>query len=200
MSDWTLYTGDALTILPGLSEPVVDTVLTDPLRNSGRRTGAVAGRAGGGEVRDRRGHLAWLSLVLAQCHRLTRPGGTALVVSTWRDLPVTSDALQAAGYVWRGVASWNHRQEGRFIVWGTRGGGPGPVLAPAGAYCGGEEVVLRQLARTAPDTGLVLDPVAGAAASGVAALAEGRRFLGITTPGQAGVAQDRLAGAAVDVV
>ena len=126
MPDWTLHHGDALTILPTL-DTTVDAVICDPPYNSGgrtttERTSRTARQkyvsAGGrdaavhladfaGESRDQRSYLAWLSLILAQCHRLTRPGGAALVFTDWRQLPTTTDALQAAGYTWRGIAVWH---------------------------------------------------------------------------------------------
>src|SRR4051794_32085662 len=93
MADWTLHNGDALTVLPTLTTPV-DAVICDPPYNSGghtmtERTSRTAREkymsARGnvqhdladftGESRDQRAYLAWLSLILAQCHRLTRPGG-----------------------------------------------------------------------------------------------------------------------------
>jgi site-specific DNA-methyltransferase (adenine-specific) len=121
-----MHTGDALLTLPTLTEPV-DAVICDPPYNSGGRTMterttrtarekylSEAGRSHGfdlgdftGDNRDQRSYLAWLTLVLVHCYRLTRPGGPALVFSDWRQLPITTDALQAAGYTWRGVAVWH---------------------------------------------------------------------------------------------
>ncbi|MET9973921.1 DNA-methyltransferase [Streptomyces microflavus] len=223
MPNWTLHNGDALTLLPTLDTPV-DAVICDPPYNSGGRTMtertsrtarqkylSEAGRKHGfdlgdftGDNRDQRSYLAWLSLVLAQCYRLTRPGGAALVFSDWRQLPTTADALQAAGYTWRGIAVWHKpnarpqpgrlRQNCEFIVWGSNGAmvpGNDPVYLPgmlSGSQPSGKsrqhitqkpEDVMRQLVRIAPDGGTVLDPFAGSGTTGVAALLENRKFIGI---------------------
>lgn len=96
MPDWTLHHGDALTILPTLTTPI-DAVIADPPYNSGGRTMTErtsrtarekyltsGGREHGfdlgdftGDNRDQRSYLAWLSLILAESYRVTRPGGAA---------------------------------------------------------------------------------------------------------------------------
>ncbi|WP_069885264.1 DNA-methyltransferase [Streptomyces luteocolor] len=241
MTTWTLHTGDALTTLPTLDTPV-DAVICDPPYNSGGRTMtsrtsrtarqkylSEGGRNHGydlgdftGENRDQRSYTAWLALILAECHRLTRPGGAALVFTDWRQLPATTDALQAAGYTWRGVAVWTKpvarpqpgrlRQDSEFIVWGSNGAmvpGNDPVYLPGhftGSQPRGAERrhitqkpldVMRQLVRIAPTGGTVLDPFTGSGTTGAAALMEGRTFIGIEQSVQyAEVARARLAGTA----
>lgn len=241
MPDWALHHGDALTILPTL-DTAVDAVIADPPYNSGGRTMTErtsrtarekylteGGRNHGhdlgdftGDNRDQRSYLAWLSLVLAQCYRLTRPGGAALVFTDWRQLPTTTDALQAAGYTWRGIAVWHKpiarpqpgrlRQDCEFIVWGSNGAmipGNDPVYLP-GHFTGSQprgkdrkhitqkpEDVMRQLVRIVPAGGTVLDPFTGSGTTGAAALTEGRRFIGIEGSAQyAAVARERLTAAA----
>ncbi|MER5677365.1 site-specific DNA-methyltransferase [Streptomyces sp. NPDC002238] len=241
MPNWTLHHGDTLTLLPTLDTPV-DAVICDPPYNSGGRTMTErtsrtarekylsdSGRSHGfdlgdftGDNRDQRSYLAWLSLILAQCHRLTRPGGAALVFSDWRQLPVTTDALQAAGYTWRGIAVWHKpnarpqpgrlRQNCEFIVWGSNGAmvpGNDPVYLP-GMFSGSQpsgknrqhitqkpESVMRELVRIVPAGGTVLDPFTGSGTTGVAALAEGRHFVGIEqSASYADIARPRLEAAA----
>ncbi|WP_267244365.1 DNA-methyltransferase [Streptomyces sp. PR69] len=241
MPSWTLHQGDALTILPTLTTPI-DAVICDPPYNSGGRTMTErttrtarekylsgAGRNHGhdlgdftGENRDQRSYLAWLSLVLAHAYRLTRPGGAAMVFTDWRQLPTTTDALQAAGYTWRGVAVWHKptarpqpgrlRQECEFIVWGSNGAmipGNNPVYLP-GHFTGSQprgharqhitqkpERVMRELVRIVPPGGTVLDPFAGSGTTGAAALLEGRGFVGIEqSAAYAAAARARLAVAA----
>ncbi|MDT0435633.1 MULTISPECIES: DNA-methyltransferase [Streptomyces] len=223
MPSWQLHRGDALTVLPALTDPV-DAVICDPPYNSGGRTMhertsrtarekylTEGGRNHGfdlgdftGENRDQRSYTAWLSLILAHAYRLTRPGGAALVFTDWRQLPATTDALQAAGYTWRGVAVWHKpiarpqpgrlRQECEFIVWGSNGAmvpGNQPVYLP-GHFTGSQPRgnarvhitqkpldVMQQLVRIVPEPGLVLDPFAGSGTTGTAALLEGRSFIGI---------------------
>ncbi|MCX4827172.1 DNA methyltransferase [Streptomyces sp. NBC_01016] len=244
MPNWTLHTGDALTLLPALDTPV-DAVICDPPYNSGGRTMTErtartarakylteAGRNHGhdlgdftGENRDQRSYLAWLSLILAECHRLTRPGGAALVFTDWRQLPVTTDALQAAGYTWRGIAVWHKptarpqpgrlRQECEFIVWGSNGPvftGDEPVYLP-GHFTGSQPRgarrrhitqkpvdVMRELVRIVPRGGTVLDPFTGAGTTGVAALEEGRSFVGIEhSAAYSAVTRERLASVQVSL-
>lgn len=243
MPTWTLHTGDALTILPTINAPI-DTVICDPPYNSGGRTMTErttrtarekylteAGRNHGhdlgnftGENRDQRSYLAWLSLILAECHRLTRPGGAALVFTDWRQLPTTTDALQAAGYTWRGVAVWHKpaarpqpgrlKQDCEFIVWGSNGSmipGNEPVYLP-GHFTGSQPrgnnrqhitqkpiEVMRQLVRIVPPSGTVLDPFTGSGTTGAAALIEGRRFIGIEQSAHyAAIARNRLAAAGTE--
>lgn len=241
MTPWTLHTGDALTTLPTLTTPV-DAVICDPPYNSGGRTMTSrtsrtarqkymtsGGRHHGhdlgdftGDNRDQRSYTGWLALILAECHRLTRPGGAALVFTDWRQLPATTDALQAAGYTWRGIAVWHKplarpqagrlKQDCEFIVWGSRGAmipGNDPVYLP-GHFTGSQprgaarqhvtqkpEDVMRALVRITPADGVVLDPFAGSGTTGAAALLEGRGFIGIEQSAQyADIARTRLENAA----
>ncbi|MGW7195530.1 DNA-methyltransferase [Streptomyces chryseus] len=241
MTNWTLHTGDALTILPTLDTPV-DAVICDPPYNSGGRTMTErtsrtarekylthAGRNAAddladftGENRDQRSYLAWLSQILGHCHRLTRPGGAALVFTDWRQLPTTTDALQAAGYTWRGIAVWHKplsrpqpgrlKQEAEFIVWGSNGAmipGNDPVYLP-GHFTGSQPRgkqrrhitqkpldVMRQLVRIVPPGATVLDPFTGSGTTGAAALAEERHFIGIEQSAHyAATARERLSAAA----
>lgn len=87
-------------------------VITDPPYNSG--AGSMAARVGqsarskyvpsdaqhtppdfDGDQCDQRGFLPWVTLVMGQCWRVTRTGGPLLVFCDFRQVPVTSDALQA---------------------------------------------------------------------------------------------------------
>ncbi|MEU6340277.1 DNA methyltransferase [Streptomyces sp. NPDC046977] len=238
MPSWELHHGDALTILPTLTAQV-DAVICDPPYNSGGRTtterttrtarGKYLSEGGrhavpdladfAGENRDQRAYAFWLSQVLAHTHRIVRPGGAALVFTDWRQLPTTTDALQAAGYTWRGIAVWNKplarpqkgrlKQDCEFIVWGSSGAmipGNNPVYLP-GLYTGSQPRgntrqhitqkpldVMRQLVRIVPEGGTVLDWCAGSATTGLAALLEGRNFIGIEESAHyAAIARERLA-------
>lgn len=234
----TLHHGDALTVLPALRPDTVDLVLTDPPYNSGGRTtadrthrsavdkyvssdAAVATQLAdfAGETRDQRSYTYWLTLLLASSLRIARAGASCLVFTDWRQLPASSDALQAAGWTWRGAIAWHkpaHRpREGGFaasceyILWGANGpidGKRNPVYLP-GMYSASQPrgrnrrhitqkpvELLRDLIRVCVPDGTVLDPCAGSGSTGVAALAEGRRFVGVEiTRHYAEVAAGRLA-------
>jgi site-specific DNA-methyltransferase (adenine-specific) len=226
--------GEALAELSRLVDDTVDAVVTDPPYSSGgmvrgdraqpgehrKYSGSSAARTlpgFDGDTRDQRGYAHWCALWLAQCHRVVRTGGAAVLFTDWRQLPTTTDALQAGGFVWRGIVPWwkpNSRpQSGRFagsceyVVWGSKG--PMPVdhqVAPLPGFYQASTPrdrdhlaqkpleVMRGLVRVAPPGGLVLDPFAGSGTTGVAALVEGRRFLGFESSAfWAAHAADRLA-------
>jgi site-specific DNA-methyltransferase (adenine-specific) len=235
--EWTLHHGDALTLLPTL-DTHVDAVIVDPPYNSGGRTAAQ--RRGdtargkyvssdalhalpdfGGDNRDQRGYAYWLSLLLAASLKAARPGASCLVFTDWAQLPATSDALQAGGWVWRGIIPWHKpisrpqkngfRRECEYVLWGSHGE---PYRHAPTAYLPGwlegsqprgkERVhitqkplsVMRQLVRIAPEGGTVLDFCAGSGTTGVAALQEGRRFVGIEGSAEyAAAARTRLSEA-----
>lgn len=226
--------GDALTVLPTLDAESVDCVLTDPPYNSGGRTSAerasrttrgkyVSGDARhaladfAGDSRDQRGYRYWLTLVLAQCFRASRPGSSCLVFCDWRQLPATSDALQAGGWTWRGIIPWRKplsrpqrngfRRECEYVLWSSHGplaDRDHAVYLPG--WVSGSQPrrnrqhitqkpveVMSELVEVCPPGGLVLDPFAGAGSTGVAAVHTGRSFLGIeVTEHYASVGQERL--------
>jgi len=235
MPTWDIHHGDALTILPTLTIPV-DAVICDPPYNSGGRTNTQRRAQGArdkyvsgdvqhdlpdfeGDNRDQRAYTYWLTLLLAASFRLTRGGGSALVFTDWAQLPATSDALQAAGWTWRGIIPWHKpisrpckdgfRRECEYVLWGSHGEPyrHAPTIYLPGWLEGSQprgtkrqhitqkpEAVMRQLVRIAPPGGTVLDWCAGSGTTGVAALAEGRAFIGIEQSAQyAAVARDRLA-------
>ncbi len=182
-----------------------------------------------GDNRDQRGLAFWATLWLSEALRVTRPGGVCALFSDWRTLPLMTDVLQAGGWVWRGIVPWAkpfsraRPQPGRFsaqceyVVWGSHG--PMPlrfgVDPPLPGWFEGQAPrgtarehptekplnVLRELVRICPPGGLVLDPFAGSGTTGLAALAEGRRFAGCEiTPHYAALARQRLATAAGDTL
>ncbi|GLW04249.1 DNA-methyltransferase [Streptomyces lavendulae] len=232
---FSLHQGDALSVLSTLPDDCVDSVITDPPYNSGGRTAkertsrtsrqkytsADAGHSlpdFTGENMDQRSYGFWLTQIMTEAHRLTRAGGTALLFTDWRQLPVTTDALQAAGWLWRGVLAWHkpqaRPQKGRFtqncefIVWGSNGaidGDRNEVYLP-GLYSASQPSgknrqhitqkpveVMRELVKISPPGGTVLDFCAGSGSTGVAALLEGRDFIGVEkTKHYAEIATGRL--------
>jgi len=217
---YTLHRGDALQVLRTLQDASVDAVITDPPYCSGGQTMAARARPTGekyvngdsktklpdfeGDFRDQRGFLAWASQWLAECHRVTRPGGHLLAFIDWRMLPTMTDAVQVAGWVWQGIVVWDKTagcrpQRGRFrsqseyIVWASRGPidtQAHPVVLP-GVFSvhpqrggkqhqvGKPEALMEQLMAITPASSSVLDPFMGSATTGVAALRAGHRFVGI---------------------
>jgi site-specific DNA-methyltransferase (adenine-specific) len=234
----TVLRGDALAVLGGLPACSVDAVVTDPPYSSGgafrgdRMTGTATKYTSSdsalkdrlpeftGDNRDQRAYGHWSALWLAEALRVTKPGGVVAVFTDWRQLPTTTDAVQAGGWVWRGVVPWvkptarpclgRFTNQCEYIVWGSNGpmpvrGSAHPgffrVSAPASkvrAHPTEKPLdLMRALVRVAPEGGTVLDPFTGSGSTGLAALAEGRNFVGVeASPHYAEVAEARLRGAA----
>ncbi|MBB5431335.1 DNA-methyltransferase [Nocardiopsis composta] len=232
----TIHQGDALAILPALGAGTVDAVITDPPYNVSSPTAAAKGTASArskyvssdaqhtlpdfaGDNKDQRGYAYWLTLLLGASLHATRQGGSCLVFTDWSQLPATSDALQAAGWIWRGIVPWEKpatrpfkngfRRACEYVLWGTHGEPHRhvPDIYLPGLLRGSQPrgnrrqhitqkpvEIMRELVKIAPEGGTVLDPCMGSGTTGVAALEEGRRFIGIEyTEHYAQVARDRLA-------
>jgi site-specific DNA-methyltransferase (adenine-specific) len=229
-----LYRGDALRTLVDLADSSIDAVVADPPYSSGGmvrsdRTGSTVNKYVlsrntqrnsltdfSGDNRDQRSYAYWCALWLGECARVTKPGGVCLLFTDWRQLPATTDALQAGGWVWRGVVPWykpNARpQAGRFssnceyVVWGSNGGMTTDLTAPClpGFYQASpprerEHItqkpveVMRELVKIAPLGGAILDPFMGSGTTGVASVLEGRKFVGVEQVAHyAEVARDRI--------
>jgi site-specific DNA-methyltransferase (adenine-specific) len=239
MPEWEVSGGEALELLGQLEPESVDAVVTDPPYSSGGTSNAqrtqqapsakyvstgafVCGPDFAGDNRDQRSHILWSTLWLSAARRAAKPGAILVVFSDWRQLPATTDAVQAGGWVWRGIVVWSKtrgrprlggfRNQSEFAIWASNG----PMAASAGAPClpgvivasppGRKERVhitqkpldvLDVLVRVAPPNGLVLDPFTGSGTTGVAAVRQGRRFRGIEiVPDYLDIARSRIAAAA----
>lgn len=216
----TLYAGESLAVLASLETGSVDAVITDPPYSSGgafRSDRAAAPTQKyvpskevvnfhpgfSGDNRDQRSFAYWSAMWLSECLRIARPGAPICLFSDWRQLPVTSDALQVGGWVWRGVAVWDKtpgirpnagrfRQQAEFVLWGSNGPMPMDLRAPClngvfthAPFHGKKHIagkplkLMRDLVQICPRGGMILDPFMGSATTGAAALAEGRMFTGI---------------------
>ncbi len=221
--------GDALAVLTELPTAAFDAVITDPPYSSGGftrsdRTQAPATKyvqsgqdkewvTFSGDNRDARSWAYWCYMWLSECSRVLKPGGYVLLFIDWRQLPTMTDALQAGGFVWRGVVPWDKglgsraphkgyfRHQCEYVVWGTNGpcevppvddprGGPWPgcfqvpvVQADKFHMTGKPTALMRQLVRVAPPGGLILDPFAGSFTTAIAAAHEGRRCVAVEKEG-----------------
>ncbi|MGV7197650.1 DNA-methyltransferase [Xanthomonas axonopodis] len=212
-----LLQGDALTILPTLEANSFDALITDPPYASGGLTAAARARPpstkycrdGGhadfvGDERDQRSHLRWMHLWLSECARVLKDGAPVLLFTDWRQLPLTTDALQIAGFTWRGITVWDKtegvrpqlgrfRNQAEYIVWGSKGNMPldrrAPVLpgviresvrkADKHHLTGKPTELMRQLVRICEAGGRVLDPFAGSGTTLIAAQLEGYNWTGV---------------------
>lgn len=164
----------------------------------------------------------WLMRECAiQWQRILKPGGHVLCFIDWRMMPALSGAIESADLRNVGLIVWDKtyfgmgthfRNQHELILHFTKGKSPTPQRRDVGNVIsckpirGGVHPTEKpvQLMRTlvtavSPAGGLVLDPFTGSGATGVAALEEGRRFIGIERDAQyASIAMDRLSGAAND--
>lgn len=214
----SIYHGDSFTVLHELSG--VDALVTDPPYSSGGqfrgdRTGSAIskyvqsssrqqhyGIDFGGDNRDQRSYLAWASLWLSAARSASNSGALAAVFTDWRQLPTTTDALQAGGWTWRGIGIWAKTtarprlggitNQAEFVAWGSLG----PIdpernpVTPTGVYREASPRdrqhitekpigVMSWLAELAPPGGTILDPFAGSGTTLRAAKDLGRRAIGI---------------------
>jgi site-specific DNA-methyltransferase (adenine-specific) len=212
-----LLQGDALKILPTLDAESFDALITDPPYASGGVTAAARAQApskkycrdGGyadfvGDERDQRAHLRWMHLWLTECARLLKDGAPVLLFTDWRQLPLTTDALQLAGFTWRGITVWDKtegvrpqlgrfRNQAEYIVWGSKGHMPlkrrAPVLpgvirepvrkTDKHHLTGKPTALMRQLVCICETGGRILDPFAGSGTTLVAAALEGYAYTGV---------------------
>lgn len=215
--------GDALSVLRDLPSGAFDAVITDPPYSSGgftrsdrqmdvatkyQQTGTEREYAGfSGDNRDQRSWAYWCTLWLSECQRLVKPGGYCLLFTDWRQLPTATDMIQAGGWQWRGLVSWDKglgsraphkgyfRHQCEYVVWGTNGPlevppvddprdgpWPGSFTIPVKQddkhhLTGKPTRLMRELVKVVPEGGLVLDPFGGSGTTAVAAAIEGRRCL-----------------------
>ena len=223
----TIYCGEALDIIRDVPTDTIAAVVADPPYSSGgmfrsdRQADPTAKYRGwsqgadgtstaprsdpgtfSGDSRDQHGYAYWSALWLSQACRASSPGGQVFVFTDWRQLPTTSDVVQAGGFVWRGVLVWDkgigRPMKGRFrnhleyLVWGSNGPMPDPDNVypstllrhtPPGPQervhvTQKPEGLIREVLSVAP-SGAVLDPFMGAGSTLRAAKDLGRKAIGI---------------------
>lgn len=211
---------DALRGLAEVPDGLCGMLLTDPPYSSGglfrgdrnqntREKYQTSGAADAkpeffGDNRDERSFLLWSVLWMSECWRALADGASAVVFSDWRQLANTADAIQAAGFTFRGIIPWakasarpqpnSFRNDCEYAVWATKGAidrtpAPGAKYLP-GIYRyaapGRERIhmtqkpvgLIRDLMEIAPEGCVVLDPFMGSGTTAVAAVETGRHFVG----------------------
>lgn len=178
-----------------------------------------------GDNRDQRAYLAWCTVWLSECLRVLVPGAPVCLFTDWRQLPTTTDALQCGGFVWRGLFVWDKGPAARpsmgrfssrceYVVWGSNG----PMPEREGVGClqglytchqtdddkhhlvGKPTAIMKHIVCICPPGGIVLDPFAGSATTGIACLLQGRRFVGCElSPEYHAIGLERLEAAASGV-
>lgn len=156
-----------------------------------------------GDAKDQRSFTSWCAEWLKRLP--VEEGAYVMSFTDWRQLPALSDAFQWAGLIWRGVAAWDKglgaraphkgylKHQCEYVVWGTAGkiplaehAGPFPgcyratvLQADKFHMTGKPTALMRELAKIVPDGAVVLDPFMGSGSTGVGAVLEGRRFVGV---------------------
>ena len=154
-----------------------------------------------GDNRDQRSFLIWCSIWMSEARRVTREGGVIVCFTDWRQLPTITDAVQCAGFVWRGLATWwkpgIRMQKGRFsqsaeyVVYASNGPLTDGEQSPQNVFrckpVGGSDkdhiaekpVDLLKWASSVSISGAtVFDPFMGSGTTGVACVQTGRKFIG----------------------
>jgi site-specific DNA-methyltransferase (adenine-specific) len=142
-----IYHGDAREILPTLGS--VDAIVTDPPYSSGGmyRSDRAASTTSkyqishettrsygtfSGDNRDQRSFEKWVDSWASMCLPLVGEGGGIGVFIDWRNVACVIDAIQMAGWVYRGLTPWHKgsdlrpnkgwfRRNIEFVVWGSAG-------------------------------------------------------------------------------
>ena len=226
--------GDLLHILPRFPDGLFGGIITDPPYASGaadqnarqQSTGAKYSSMKGknpfpdfeGDAKDQRSWTHWMAEWLTEARRVCAPGAPICMFIDWRQLPSMTDALQWAGWIWRGVLVWDKtnsrpqrgrfRQQAEFVVWGSNGHMPADRKAsvlpgvfrqsmpPFSKRIHQTEKpleVMRDIVKIVEPGGIVLDPFAGAGTTVLAAKLEEHPAVGIElSPHYAAAALKRI--------
>ena len=234
MSDnqkWSILQGDALKVLGTFAPNTFDAVITDPPYASGGRTqteknkstarkyssmGENAPPPFDGDAKDQRSWTRWAAEWLYEARKVCKSGAPVCMFIDWRQLPAATDALQWAGWIWRGTAVWDKgnsrpqkgrfRQQAEYIVWGSNGDMPisRPVPCLPGVFKYGNPQsrihltekplqLMRDIVKITEPGGHILDPFAGSGTTVLAAVQEGYTATGIeVTDTYAELARERI--------
>ena len=212
--------GDTLQVLRTVPDALFGGVITDPPYASGAsdqnaRQKSTAQKYSSakqnctlpdfeGDSKDQRSWTRWMTECLIEARRCSKAGAPICMFIDWRQLPNMTDALQWAGWIWRGVLVWDKtnsrpqrgrfRQQAEFIVWGSNGNMPTdrdvPVLPgvfrqsmPSFAKRIHQTekplAVMRDIVKIVESGGIICDPFAGAGTTVLAAKLEGYPAVGI---------------------
>ena len=233
MSDnqkWSILQGDALKVLGTfaptpltLSSPIRPMRPVDAPRR--RKTNPPPGsipvwarthRPFDGDAKDQRSWTRWAAEWLYEARKVCKSGAPVCMFIDWRQLPAATDALQWAGWIWRGTAVWDKgnsrpqkgrfRQQAEYIVWGSNGDMPisRPVPCLPGVFKYGNPQsrihltekplqLMRDIVKITEPGGHILDPFAGSGTTVLAAVQEGYTATGIeVTDTYAELARERI--------
>ena len=224
MNDIRLIHGDCLNVMQDIADGSVDMVLTDPPYSSGglfagdrkksthtkylntKHTGAAVLPDFSGDNMDQRSFVEFMRIILSRARIKTKSEGICAVFVDWRNLPAMTDAMQWAGWVWRGIVVWDKgtarnipgrfRPDCEYIICGTNGArsvdwDKGTSALPGCYHIPSVPSIKRQhqtekpidlmekLLRISPSDATILDLFMGSGTTGVACTNTGRKFIGI---------------------
>ena len=132
--NWRILHGDTLKLVKAFQPGIFDAVITDPPYASGGTKQNERNRTTNqkyssmsaanalpdfdGDNKDQRSWTHWMAEWLYDVRKACKIGAPICLFIDWRQYPSITDALQWAGWIWRGTAVWdkgNSRpQKGRF--------------------------------------------------------------------------------------
>ena len=210
--------GDSLLLIPGFDDATFDAVITDPPYSSGgmmradRAQGSTSKYSRAetnnlpefqGDSRSQMAYQYWTTLWAADALRVTKSSGWLMVFTDWRQLAATITAVEAAGWIYRGVVTWvkpaarpaadRFTAACEFVITATNGHHPYDVhnatytdgwiraTAPADRVHSTQKPVsvMRHLMGPLKPDSLILDPFAGTGTTLEAAKELGHRCIGI---------------------
>lgn len=215
-----LYRGNCREFLRSYDGPQIDAIITDPPYASGgatlsERSASTSNKYTdtkkrcpypdfAGDQLDSRSWLHMMSDVFAAARVYCHDGAVMVSFCDWRQLPLLTDAIQWAGWQWRGTLIWDKmssrphkgrfRQQAEFAVWASNGklpiDRPVPVLPGVFRYAnvqGSERLhqtqkplaLMREIVKICVPGGLILDPFSGSGSTLAAAHAEGYDAIGV---------------------
>ena len=215
---WTILQGDTLSLIRAFEPGVFDAVITDPPYASGgakpseksrttnqKYSSMAADRAlpdFDGDQKDQRSWTRWCAEWLSDARRACKPGAVLVVFIDWRMAPALADAVQWAGWIWRGTLVWDKitsrpqrgrfRQQSEFALWASNG--PMALTRPVGCLPGVFRYpnpqhrihvtekplpLMRDIVHITEPGGRILDPFAGSGTTVLAAVQEGYEAVGI---------------------
>jgi len=216
----TIIHGDSLQVIRSFPDALFGGIISDPPYASGAadqnaRQKSTAMKYSSakanctlpdfeGDAKNQRSWTRWMTEWLTEARRKTKEGAPICLFIDWRQLPNMTDALQWAGWLWRGILVWDKtnsrpqrgrfRQQAEFIVWGSNGhmsaDRDAPVLPgvfrqampPFQKRIHQTEKpleVMREIVKIVEPGGIILDPFAGAGTTVLAAKLESRPAVGI---------------------
>lgn len=131
---WSILHGDTLQIIRAFKPQVFNALITDPPYASGGWKPSEKNRTTNqkyssmdpknalpdfdGDNRDQRSWTRWMAEWLSDARKACKPGAPICLFIDWRQYPSITDALQWAGWIWRGSVVWDKMtsrpQKGRF--------------------------------------------------------------------------------------